>query len=98
MKRTPLRKRSKAKAKLYREERVPLVERLLDERPWCERCSVQWGNVRSTVIHEKRLRSAGGSITDEENCVALCGTCHLAVHSSPAQARKDGWITGRFGS
>lgn len=100
---------------LYKEERVPLVIRLLEERPLCERCSqkyfaerdivkvaetyyaVKFENAqRSTVIHEKKLRSAGGSITNEDNCVALCQECHREVHAKPAQARKDGWIIGRF--
>ena len=83
-----------------REERIPLVTKLLEERPWCQRCSHPDGHmiymVRSTVIHEKKLRSAGGSITDEANLAALCDDCHGEVHASPEQARKDGWLIGRF--
>jgi len=80
MERTPLRKRSKKRVKIM-EVRRELVEKILEERPWCERCQKRvefYGfkstNVRSTVVHEKRLRSAGGSITDEdENTMfALC--------------------------
>ena len=104
MKRTPLRPRSKKREKLMQELRAPLVARLLEERPWCERGLKRSFEVarpftinRSTVIHEKRLRSAGGSITDEEanTMFALCQDCHQEVHAHPAQSRKDGWLEGR---
>jgi len=102
-----MRQRSKKQAKLYVERRK-LVERLLQERPFCERHMVNFGKnegivfwgwgqqVPSTVIHEKKLRSAGGSITDESNLVALCAECHDDVHRHPAQARAEGWIVRRF--
>jgi len=109
MKRSPLRKRSKKTASLYRKERAPLVARLLEERPWCERCSLIMLEEmtayedplarpvpRSTVIHEKKLRSAGGDILDEDNCVALCQECHGWIHAHPQESREQGWIVGRF--
>ena len=113
-----MRKRSKKMTKLYVQRRA-VVERLLVERPWCERCAGMsikfyhanggdlldrdfrsWHQAtrkKSTVIHEKKLRSAGGDILDEENLVALCAQCHLEIHAAPAKAREEGWLKGRFG-
>ena len=80
MKRTPLRRvtglsrsttrirpRSRKTAALYREVRVPLVRRLLAERPRCEARFSLTCPGRSTAIHERLSRARGGSITDEAN-------------------------------
>jgi 5-methylcytosine-specific restriction endonuclease McrA len=93
MKRAPIKPRSKKRAKLYRDQRVPLVKRLLEERPICQRCQEQ----RSTEIHERTLRSAGADILDESDCVALCRQCHSGIHAKPAQSQEDGWLRTRFG-
>ncbi len=113
-----IRQRSKKRAKLMRDERVPFVKAFLEEHPWCQRCQanipkqVVWneyagrhitvqnpgtpGNPgavqRSTVVHEKLTRARGGSITDPENCVALCRECHDWIHAHPRQATEDGWL------
>lgn len=42
--------------------------------------------------HEIKPRSAGGSITDPANCLAVCFPCHEAIHSRPNVARKAGWL------
>lgn len=97
-----MRQRSKKTAKKYIERRK-LVARLLEERPWCERCpkgitKFPEGDMilemprRSTVIHERLTRARGGDILDETNCVALCQDCHLEIHAHPAQATEDGWL------
>ena len=89
--RTPLRLRSRKMQRLYREERVPLVKRLLEERPICQRCR----RARSVTVHELVTRARGGSITDEENCVALCRDCHGWIHENPARATDEGWLRRR---
>jgi 5-methylcytosine-specific restriction endonuclease McrA len=85
---TPLRARSRRTAKTYRDERRPLVARLLEQRPKCERCE----SARSTEVHELLSRARGGSITDEKNCVALCHECHSWITTNPAEATADGWL------
>ena len=49
-------------------KRSPLVERLLQQRPLCERCQT----APSFDAHEKKMRSAGGDILDEDNIFMLC--------------------------
>lgn len=102
MKRTAIKRRSKKTAALYRNERVPLVKRLLEERPWCERCLWLIANhgaietyKRSTEIHELIPRGRGGSITDEANAVALCTTCHSHIHNNPKESTEEGWLKRR---
>jgi len=85
-----IRKRSKKTAKLYRDQRVPLVKRLLSEIFDCERCGQ-----RSQVVHERLTRARGGSITDPSNCVVLCNPCHDWIHAHPRQATQEGWLTRR---
>jgi len=85
-----IRKRSKKTAKLYRDQRVPLVKRLLAEIFNCERCGQ-----RSQVVHERLTRARGGSITDPSNCVVLCNPCHDWIHAHPRQATQEGWLTRR---
>ena len=87
-----VRKRSKKTATLYRNERVPLVKRMLEECPSCQRCGY-----RGQVVHEKLTRARGGSITDEANCVVLCNDCHQWVHGHPAQAAMEGWLIRTVG-
>jgi len=78
-------------AKLYVQRRA-LVERLLRTKVWCERCNTG----RSRVVHEKKLRSAGGDILDEENCVVLCTPCHDFIHRHPKESQRLGWLQRRF--
>lgn len=92
MKRTALRRRSKKTAKLYREERVDLVKKLIEEHPICQRCEKDW----SVTVHEILTRARGGSITDEENCRALCDDCHREIHSHPARSLAEGWLISRW--
>ena len=91
LRRTPLRPRSRKMQRLYREERVPLVKRLLEERSICQRCQ----SARPVTVHELVTRARGGSITDEDNCVALCRDCHGWIHEHPVQATGEGWLRRR---
>jgi 5-methylcytosine-specific restriction endonuclease McrA len=78
---------------LYKQRR-PLVQRLLQERPWCEACPVfashdeKASYVRnpSQDIHEIVRRSQGGSILDEDNLMAVCRKCHGRIGNYPQLA------------
>lgn len=93
LKRTPLKKRSKKTEELYK-KRVPLVKRLLSERPWCEACPVFALHDKVTVyirkpsvdIHELKRRSQGGSILNESNLLAVCRECHTRIGLNPQLA------------
>ena len=94
----PMRKRSRKTAALYRDERVPLVRRLLAERPACE---IAWDancRGRSESVHEVIKRSHGGAIVpgpkaeaQGQRFVAACIPCNGAVEDHPAEARRRGW-------
>ena len=83
-----IRKRSPKMAKLYKDERVPLVKRLLAERTNCQRCGV----ARSQDIHEVKTRARGGSITDINNLRAVCRKCHNWITGNPQEAHDTGWL------
>lgn len=74
--------------KLYATERRALVQRLLTERPICQRCRKQV----SQDIHELKSRARGGSITDIENLVAICRECHRWITDNPQSAAQTGWL------
>lgn len=89
---SPLSARSAKRAKVYAEERVPLVKRLLSERPWCEACPV-WAahdglhtfqQRPSQDVHEVLTRGRGGSILDEANLLCVCRPCHDRIGREPA--------------
>ncbi len=80
------------------------MERLLQERPWCEACpifaehdeKVTYNRNASCDVHEIIRRSQGGSILDEENCMAVCRACHQRIGNYPKLAfdlglAKHGW-------
>lgn len=88
-----MRRRSKKTEEIYKLRR-PLVEKLLQERQWCEACpvfaehdgKVSYVRNKSQDIHELVRRSQGGSILDEENLLAVCRRCHQRIGNSPALA------------
>lgn len=80
-----MRHRSTKKEAEYRLRR-PLVAQLLEEYPECQACQVfadldgvTVESRRSTEINEIVRRSAGGSILDEDNLMALCHQCHQRI-------------------
>tara|TARA_R110000787_G_scaffold100231_4_gene205138 strand:+ start:2549 stop:2893 length:345 start_codon:yes stop_codon:yes gene_type:complete len=103
MKRTPLKRKtpmkrtgslapvSKKRAKTNR-QRSKFVKEELDNRRWCEAHIPEVCTRYSTEIHEPILRSAGGSILDKANSVAICRMCHRWVHDNVAEAKKIGLI------
>jgi hypothetical protein len=88
----PLPYRSAKTAKVYREQRVPLVQAMLAAQPWCQ---VRWDeNCRGHAegLHEVLSRGRGGSIVREDNCVAACHYCNGAVSDNPAEAEARGFL------
>ena len=92
---TTLRSRSKRTAKGYREVRVPLVRRLLAERPRCEARFSLACTGQSVDCHEPLSRARGGSITDEANVMCVCRACHDAIHDNPAESERRGFTQRR---
>ncbi len=84
-----LRYRSPKAAKIYRDERVPLVVAILEERPWCE-LRFPGCSGRATVVDERKQRSRGGSITDPANLIAACTLCNGYKEDHPAEAEARG--------
>ena len=82
---TRLRYRSASMAGTYEHERIPLVERLLRERPWCE-LRVFCNGDQSVDVHEVLTRGRAGSITDPANCLTACRKCHDWVTAHPREA------------
>ena len=88
-----MRHRSKKKQAEYNQRR-PLVERLLSERPACEACpvfakydgKVTYRQNRSVDVHEIVRRSQGGSILEEENLLCVCRDCHRRIGNYPQLA------------
>ena len=93
--RTRLRSRSRRLAALYREIRVPLVRRLLAERPRCEARFSLACTGQSMDCHEPLSRARGGSITDETNVMCVCHPCHDAIHRNVAEAERRGFTQRR---
>ena len=88
-----LKPRSKKKEAEYVERRK-IVERLLDERAYCEACPVfaahdevaHYTRRASVDIHEIVRRSQGGSILDVPNLMAVCRECHNRIGDYPQLA------------
>lgn len=97
MKRTPIRRVSKKKAKadrVYAKARQAVFARAGWE---CE-ANVEGicppGAHRAEVVHHRRLRSQGGT-HDLSNLVALCDTAHRWAHDNPLAAQQLGLIETR---
>lgn len=90
VKRTRLKRMSKAKRREIAERKRLRVE-LLDERGLrCEahrelQCCNPW-----TDLHEILKRSAGGSPTDKNNILCVCRECHQWIEANPAEAMERG--------
>lgn len=97
--------RSKKAQKLYKEKRVPLVERLLKERPWCEACPVYakkdgrqfFRPFPSRDLHEIKSRGRTGGIhseewLDEDNILCICRGCHQRIGDKVEEAEELGLL------
>jgi hypothetical protein len=100
-----LKPRSDKTAKKYKEERIPLVKRLLEERPWCEACTAYakldgktWFRPRpSRDLHEIKSRGRTGGVNstewlDPENIICLCRECHTRITDQVKEAEALGFL------
>lgn len=93
------------------EGRRAFVERILTERPECEarhlllcchpddeRTLDQAGRCtrHSVDVHEILARSAGGSILDDKNVLAVCRSCHDWIGNHPKKATALGLRRSRY--
>ena len=98
-----MRHRSKKKQTEYVQRRK-VVEKMLNEYPWCQACPVfakydglvTYKQQRSVDVHEVIRRSQGGSILDEKNLLCVCRECHRRIGNYPQLAfdlglAKHGW-------
>lgn len=83
-----LRPRSLKMARVYQQTRRGLVAAILAAFPVCQKCMAR----QSVDVHELLPRGRGGSITDPQNCVALCRHCHDQIGRNPAVAEALGWL------
>lgn len=62
------------------------------------RCQAQIDGctLHATDVHEILTRGRGGSITDPQNCLSLCRTCHQFITDNPAWAEEHGFIVSQF--
>lgn len=54
------------------------------------------GHAAPVDVHEILPRSAGGSIVERENCIAVCRACHDFIHQHPIDARAIGLLASRY--
>lgn len=95
-----MRARSAKVAKVYREERIPLVKEMLGENPNCElfnrirRVDPKYRDCTRKAIglHELKKRSATGSITDRDNLLRCCAPCNSFCEDFPDLAWRCGLV------
>jgi len=103
MKRTPLKRTGRIAPVSKRRQhdnclRSKTVERLVEERG--ELCQARLPRCDWLAVdaHEVLARSAGGSITDGENILLVCRSCHDRIGSHPQEATKLGLRKSRYGT
>jgi hypothetical protein len=90
---------SKKRARLYRGARGELNRELTRIPRRCELGLRFWAadidstcSGRATCWHERRKRSAGGSIVNPANILAACAICNSFVEDHPGAARDLGLV------
>ena len=48
---------------------------------------------KAVDVHEPHTRARGGSITDPDNMLAICRSCHNWIHSNPVLASSLGLLS-----
>lgn len=95
LKRTPLKQRSSRRSDFMRDVRAPAVRGLVEAGECCRigplLSSEGLGPNCMIVVqglHERRKRSAGGSLTNPANLIPACNACNGWVEDFPALARE----------
>ncbi len=90
-----LRRQSLRRARSGRERdraRRKFVASYLARYPTCEANLVKVCAGRAVHVHERKTRSRGGSIVDQQNCLALCASCHRWTHAHQDEAHELGLL------
>lgn len=94
LKRTPIKRRSAKREALYAEHRRPLIQSLNDRGVGCLICPLLreaglatrcGGGIEG--MHERRKRSAGGSLVNPANLIPACNWSNGWIEDNPAEAR-----------
>lgn len=86
MKRTPIRRVSKKRAK-QNAEYMKLRKKYLEDHTVCQVCNER----EATQIHHKAGRRHS-LLCEVEFFLAICFECHAYIHNHPEAARKEGWL------
>ena len=83
MKKSPVNQMS-ARRRFEMTERARTRQTVMDRaRRLCE-ADLDGCTTHATDVHEIKTRARGGSITDPDNCLALCRWCHAFITAHPA--------------
>lgn len=98
--------RSDKTQELYETERIPLVVKLLAERPFCQACervnrflNIPLGYLRRSVdLHEVATRGRTGGVQgdawlDPDNILCVCRECHMWITDHPTESKELGLVT-----
>ncbi len=98
LKRRPIRRESAKRAAQSgaRRKTLAIVRRRSGGR--CEAQVSPGCTYVATDGHERLTRAAGGSITDPDNVVHLCRSCHTFCHDHRKAAERYGLLVSRFRS
>jgi len=103
MKRTPLKRTGSIAPVSKRRQhenrlRRQTVERLVEERGVMCQARLPRCDWLAVDAHEVLARSAGGSITDADNIILVCRSCHDRIGSHPQEATRLGLRKSRYGT
>ena len=89
MKRSSIKKQSKAKAEQLRMEKAVKEFVFARSNGQCEACLARSLPIKmATTKHERIMRSVGGDPLDPNNCLAVCNDCHVWIHGNPKEATR----------
>jgi len=91
MKRSRINSMSK-KRKEQLVERSETRIKVFERSSRCEAGIEPMCSYHATDVHEIKTRARGGSITDVENCLALCRNCHRYITDNPAWSLEHGFV------
>lgn len=94
LKRTELKKRSSKRQSVMTNDRIPLIQALIEAGSSCEICPMFLGAGleihcagRIEGLHERRKRSSGGSLVHRDNLIPSCNWANSFIECNPDQIR-----------
>lgn len=91
--RTKMKQRSTKRSAVMKDSRVPMIKGLIDDGRKCELGPILYGigltgcTGEIQGIHERRKRSAGGSLTNPANLIPACHWCNGAIEDNAGLVR-----------